>query len=99
MLRLALPLILAELAWLSMGIVDTNMVGHLANSTLVAQSFGAGNLEDCHKSLWNMIYLTLPLAPVLMMLVEVSLYLLHGFGINPGVESVAELCMRVLLWQ
>ncbi len=127
MLRLALPLILAELAWMSMGIVDTMMVGHLPNSaeaiggaslagvifsvagifgigllmgmdTLVSQSFGAGDTEDCNKSLWNMVYLTLPLAPLLMGLVELSLYFLHRFGINAGVESIAEPYMRVLLW-
>ncbi len=127
MLRLALPLILAELAWMAMGIVDTMMVGRLPNSaeaiggaslagiifsvagifgigllmgmdTLVSQSFGAGDTEDCNKSLWTMVYLTLPLAPVLMGLVELSLYLLHRFGINPGVETVAEPYMQVLLW-
>jgi MATE family multidrug resistance protein len=127
MLRLALPLILAELAWLSMGIVDTMMVGHLPNSaeaiggaslagvifsvagifgigllmgmdTLVSQSFGAGDTEDCNKSLWNMLYLTLPMAPALMALVELSLYFLHRFGINRGVEDVAEPYMQTLLW-
>jgi MATE family multidrug resistance protein len=127
MLRLALPLILAELAWLSMGIVDTMMVGHLPNSaeaiggaslagvifsvagifgigllmgmdTLVSQSFGAGDTDDCNKSLWSMLYLTLPLAPALMGLVELSLYFLHRFGINPGVEGVAEPYMQTLLW-
>ena len=66
--------------------------------TLVSQSFGAGDTEDCNKSLWNMVYLTLPLAPILMGLVELSLYFLHRFGINPGVESVAEPYMQVLLW-
>jgi multidrug resistance protein, MATE family len=33
-LTLALPLILAELGWMSMGIVDTMMVGHMANPAL-----------------------------------------------------------------
>jgi len=127
MLKLALPLILAELAWMSMGIVDTIMVGHLPNSaeaiggaslagilfsvagifgigllmgmdTLVSQSFGAGNQDDCNRTLWNMVYLTLPLAPVLMGLVELSLHLLHDFGINRGVEGVAEPYMQMLLW-
>ena len=108
MLRLALPLILAELAWMSMGLVDTMMVGRLQNSaeaiggaslagiifsvagifgigllmgmdTLVSQSFGAGDTEDCNKSLWNMLYLTLPLTPILMGLVELSLHFLHHF--------------------
>ena len=31
-LRLAAPLVLAEIGWMSMGIVDTIMVGHLPNS-------------------------------------------------------------------
>src|SRR5258708_24136693 len=34
MLTLALPLILAEVGWMSMGIVDTIMVGHMANPAL-----------------------------------------------------------------
>ncbi|WP_263383902.1 MATE family efflux transporter [Granulicella arctica] len=41
MFRLALPLILAEIGWMSMGIVDTVMVGHLPNS---AVSLGAAAL-------------------------------------------------------
>ena len=91
-LRLALPLVLAELGWMSMAIVDTVMVGQLANSatamgavslgsnifivlalfgagllmgldTLVSQAFGAGQREDCHRSLVNSIYLSIALTP------------------------------------
>ncbi|HVS74404.1 MAG TPA: MATE family efflux transporter, partial [Candidatus Acidoferrales bacterium] len=86
--RLALPLVLAELGWMSMATVDTMMVGRLPNSaeaigavsissilfhvlaffgaglligldTLVSQAFGAGQREDCHRSLLNGIYLSL----------------------------------------
>ena len=86
-LRLALPLVLAELGWMSMAIVDTMMVGRLPSSataigavslgsniftaialfgggllmgldTLVSQAFGAGQREDCHRSLVNSIYLS-----------------------------------------
>jgi MATE family multidrug resistance protein len=93
-LRLAIPLVLAELGWMSMAIVDTMMVGRLPNSavaigavslgsaifivlalfgeglllgldTLVAQAFGAGNREDCHRSLINGVYLSLALTPLL----------------------------------
>lgn len=127
MLRLALPLILAELAWMSMGIVDTMMVGRLPHSaeaiggtslagvlfsvagifgigllmgmdTLVSQSYGAGDTDDCNKSLWNMVYLTLPLAPLLMGLVEIGLNLLRRFGVNAGVEAVALPYMQMLRW-
>ena len=34
MLELALPLILAEIGWMSMGLVDTVMVGHMANPAI-----------------------------------------------------------------
>ena len=33
-LRLALPLVFAELGWMSMGVVDTIMVGRLPNSAV-----------------------------------------------------------------
>jgi MATE family multidrug resistance protein len=93
-LQLAIPLVLAELGWMSMAIVDTMMVGRLPNSavamgavslgsaifmvlalfgeglllgldTLVAQSFGAGKREDCHRSLVNGVYLSIALTPIL----------------------------------
>src|SRR5258708_34386457 len=40
-LRLAIPLVLAEIGWMSMAIVDTMMVGHLPNS---ATAMGAVSL-------------------------------------------------------
>jgi multidrug resistance protein, MATE family len=41
-LRLALPLILAEVGWMSMGIVDTLMVGRLPNSAVAIGATGLG---------------------------------------------------------
>jgi MATE family multidrug resistance protein len=41
-LRLALPLAFAELAWMSMGIVDTIMVGRLPNSAIAIGATGLG---------------------------------------------------------
>jgi multidrug resistance protein, MATE family len=92
--RLAFPLVLAELGWMSMAIVDTMMVGRLPKSaiamgvvslgsnlfttlalfgggllmgldTLVSQAFGAGEREDCHRSLVNSVYLSIALTPLL----------------------------------
>jgi len=40
--RLALPLIVAEVGWMSMGIVDTIMVGRLPNSAVAIGSTGLG---------------------------------------------------------
>jgi MATE family multidrug resistance protein len=43
MLRLAVPLIVAEIGWMSMGIVDTMMVGRLPNS---AEAIGAASIGN-----------------------------------------------------
>ncbi len=43
-LTLALPLILAELGWMSMGIVDTIMVGHTANPALAISAVALGQV-------------------------------------------------------
>src|ERR1035437_4946766 len=84
MLRLATPIVMAELGWMTMGIVDTMMVGRQANSalaigavslggmlyyvvaifgtglmlgldTLVSHSYGAGDMEDAHRSLVSVV--------------------------------------------
>ena len=41
-LRLALPLIMAEVGWMSMGVVDTIMVGRLPNSAVAIGATGLG---------------------------------------------------------
>jgi MATE family multidrug resistance protein len=41
-LRLALPLIVAEVGWMSMGVVDTIMVGRLPNSAIAIGATGLG---------------------------------------------------------
>src|SRR6266436_1187840 len=48
-LRLALPLIFAEIGWMSMGVVDTIMVGRLPNSALAIGATGLG------QSLYNSV--------------------------------------------
>src|SRR5438552_16143789 len=46
--RLALPLIVAEVGWMSMGIVDTIMVGRLPNSAVAIGATGLGqSLYHC----------------------------------------------------
>src|SRR3984893_13731681 len=117
-LRLAIPLVLAELGWMSMAIVDTMMVGRLPDSatamgavslgsnifivlalfgggllmgldTLVAQAFGAGRREDCHRSLLNSIYLSVALAPFLAAPVWLLPSLLAEMHVDPGVLALA----------
>src|ERR1700722_5568936 len=116
--RLALPLVLAELGWMSMAIVDTVMVGHLPDSatamgavslssnifivpalfgagllmgldTLVSQAFGAGQREDCHRSLVNSIYLSIALTPILTAPVWLLPKLLRSMQIDPAILALA----------
>ncbi len=115
-LRLAIPLVLAELGWMSMAIVDTMMVGRLPNSavaigavslgsaifivlalfgeglllgldTLVAQAFGAGNREDCHRSLINGVYLSLALTPFLSAPILLLPQFVRAIHVDPAVAS------------
>jgi MATE family multidrug resistance protein len=117
-MRLALPLVLAELGWMSMAIVDTVMVGHLPDSataigavslgsnifivlalfgggllmgldTLVSQAFGAGQREDCHRSLVNGIYLSIALTPILTAPVWLLPKLLRSMHIDPAILALA----------
>lgn len=127
MLRLAVPLVTAELGWMAMGIVDTMMVGRQANSavaigavslgtilyyvvaifgtglmlgldTLVSHAYGAGDVEDCHRSLVNGVYLSLGLAPVLMGIVWLWEPLLRRLSIDPEVVRQAIPYLRTLNW-
>jgi MATE family multidrug resistance protein len=127
MLRLAVPLVLAELGWMSMGVVDTMMVGRQADSavaigavslgsilyyavaifgtglmlgldTLVSHSYGAGDVEDCHRSLVNGIYLSLALAPVLMGIVWMWEPVLRSLSIDSAVLRQAIPYLRALNW-
>src|SRR3954453_8825016 len=43
MLRIAVPLALAELGWMSMGVVDTVMVGRLPDSAISIGAVSIGN--------------------------------------------------------
>lgn len=125
-LRLALPLVLAELGWMSMTIVDTMMVGRLANSataigavslgsniftsvalfgggllmgldTLVSQAFGAGQREDCHRSLVNSIYLSVLLTGFLAAPVWFVPALLRSMRVDPDILSLTIPYTKALL--
>ena len=126
-LRLAIPLVLAELGWMSMAIVDTMMVGRLPNSataiaavslggilvhvlaffgggllvgldTLVSQAFGAGQREDCHRSLVHGIYLSLALTPLLMAPVWFFDPLLRYTRIAPDIIALAVPYSKAMAW-
>jgi MATE family, multidrug efflux pump len=125
MLELAAPVVLAELGWMAMGIVDTIVVGHLNTvsmgavsiggalfstagwtgaglllglDTLISQSFGAGEVPDCHRTLLNGIYLSVPISVALMGIVWLGTPYLSGFGIDAGVLREAIKYLRAMIW-
>jgi len=125
MFALAAPLVLTELGWMAMGIVDTMFVGRvsaeaigavslgtsvfyaiaifasgllLGMDTLVSQSFGAGDLDDCHRSLVSGIWLALFLIPGVMGAVWLLVPAMARFGINPSVLRDATPYIRALNW-
>ena len=125
MFALAAPLVLSELGWMAMGIVDTMFVGRvsaeaigavslgtsifytvaifaagllLGLDTLVSQSFGAGDLDDCHHSLINGLWLALLLIPCVMTAVWLLPLVMALWGVNPRVLREAVPYMRALNW-
>ena len=122
-----MPLVLAEIGWMSMAIVDTMMVGRLPDSavaigavslgsilfhtlsffggglligldTLVSQAFGAGQREDCHRSLLNSIYLSFVMTPPLLGLIWLAGPILAPFRVDPKVLGFAISYTRALAW-
>lgn len=125
MLALAGPVVMAELGWMAMGIVDTIMVGRLGAEAIgavsiggilfftvaifgmglllgldatIAQSFGAGDLPDCHRWLvhgvWLSLFLTLPLTIVVLLTIP----LLPAWGIHPQVQEQIVPFLKSLTW-
>ncbi|HEX4650730.1 MAG TPA: MATE family efflux transporter [Granulicella sp.] len=118
MLALALPLVLAELGWMFMAVVDTIMVGHLPNpaitisaaalaqviyntlafgiggvllglDTYIAQSHGAGKLDDANRWLLHGLVLGALLTALLMAIVAAGPLALRHLPIQPVILTQA----------
>lgn len=125
MLRLAGPVIAAEVGWITMGIVDTIIVGPLgpaaigavgtgstiffavmvlgmgtllALDTFVAQSYGAGRVDDCHRWLFAGLQLAAILSVALVGVGLVGVELLPRAGVHPAVIVLLQPYLGALLW-
>lgn len=125
MLSLAWPVVLAELGWVLMGIVDTVMVGPLgpaaigavgtgstmffavmvlgigtffALDTFVAQNFGAGRIDECHRWLFAGLQLAAVLSVALVVIGLTGVALLRYSGIHPDVLVVLQPYLTRLMW-
>jgi MATE family multidrug resistance protein len=125
MFRLAVPVVFAELGWVTMGMVDTLIVGPLGPEaigavgvgtsvfmgvcifamglllgldTLVSQSFGANNVDDCHRWLVHGVVLAIALSvPVTALLWWIGSGL-DSWGLDPTVLSLTRPYLDILAW-
>ncbi len=68
----------------------------LGLDTLVAQSYGAGDRDDCHRSLAQAIYIALLLTPPLMLTFEVLPFVFRPAGLDETVSTLAAQFIRHL---
>ena len=66
--------------------------------TLVSQAFGAGKREDCHRSLFNSIYLSIALTPFLAAPVWLLPQLLTAMHIDPRILAQTMPYAKVLAY-
>jgi multidrug resistance protein, MATE family len=125
MIRLAGPLVLAELGWMAMGVVDTMFVGRvgaeaigavglgtmvfygvsisaagllLGLDTLVARAYGAGDRDDCHRSLASGLWLAGLMIPFVMGAVRALEAILPAFGVDQAVLRDTRPYLHALIW-
>ena len=125
MLALAAPVVLAELGWVTMGIVDTLMVGRLGAHAigavglagmlffaiavfamglllgldpLVAQAFGAGRVDECHRWLVDGVWLGVFVAAPTVGLLYVLLATLGVWGFPDDVVTLVRPYLGILIW-
>jgi multidrug resistance protein, MATE family len=125
MMRLAWPVVAAELGWMFMGVVDTVMVGRLSPEaigavgmsstiflalgifgmglllgldTLVAQAFGAGSLEACHRWLVQGAWLAILATPPIVLATYAMAATMPVWGMHPAVLALAQPYLAVVAW-
>lgn len=123
LLLLAIPVVLSELGWMAMSVVDTIMVGRLSPAaigavgissaifytpalfgiglllgldTMVAQAFGRGDFDDCHRALAQGVYLAILYAPLAMLMVGFAPHLFPLIGITEAVRGPARQYLTLL---
>jgi len=70
----------------------------LGMDTLVAQAYGAGRLDECHRTMWNALYFVFALTPVLMLSVLATIPLFPHFGLEPALVAQTVPFLKALVW-
>ena len=70
----------------------------LGLDTLIAQAYGAGKFTECHRTLWNALYLSLFLTPALMGVVLGFIPLFPQFGLSQPLVAQTVPFLKALVW-
>lgn len=70
----------------------------LGLDTLVARAFGAGDIDDCHRSLFQGVYLAVGVTPPLALILLWATPRLAGLGVAPSVVRDAMPYLRATAW-
>lgn len=70
----------------------------LGLDTLVAQAYGAGDLEECHHTMWNALYMALMISPLVMGVALALIPLFPHFGLAPALVAQTVPFLKALLW-
>ena len=125
MLNLAVPVVVAEMSWVTMGTVDILMVRALGPSaigavgvgsmlflalavfgigvllgldTVIAQSFGAGQRDECHRWFVHGLVMSVILTIPLTFVAWVAIARLDLWGFDLTVLNLTEPYLRIVTW-
>jgi len=70
----------------------------LGMDTVVAQAYGARRLDECHRAMWNSLYLVSMIAPLLMAGVLAIVPLFPRFGLAPELVAQTVPFLKALVW-
>jgi len=96
-LRLALPLVFAEIGWMSMGVVDTIMVGRLPNSAVAIGATGLGQSLYHSVAIFGgglLLGLDTFVAPTIIGVGSNLLLVAAAFQLFDGLQTVATGALR-----
>ncbi len=80
----------------AIGLFGSGMM--LGLDTFVAQAYGAGKLQECHRTLWNALYVGLFLTPVMMAVVLGFVPFFPHFGLSPALVAQTRPFLKALVW-
>ena len=80
----------------SIGVFGSGVM--LGMDTLVSQAYGARKLEECHRIMWNSLYLAGAIAPLLMLSVLSFLPVFTHIGLEPALVAQTVPFLKALVW-